>query len=138
MEVKIWEDIINKFNQYKLDYILVGGAALVSHGLPRSTMDIDFYLNTSEKTIIKLFKIADELKLESKQKPLIKLTNTPNLFIGQWLTFSFNGQEILDVFFTDKKEFDQLYKNSETKQDKALSLRVASIKDLIEMKKISG
>jgi len=135
---KIWHKIIKKFNQSKLDYVLVGGAALVIHGLPRSTLDIDIYIPAKKEILNKLFNIAKSLGLKSEQKSILKISHSPNLFVNQWVCFSYKGQDILDVFLASEKEFNKLYKTSEQRKDKTISIRVACLKDIIGMKKNSG
>lgn len=135
---KIWHKIINKLNAEKLSYVLVGGAALVIHGLPRSTIDIDIYLPAEEEALKKLFKITESLGLQSEQKAILAISHSPELFVGQWICFSYAGQDILDVFLADKKEFNRLYTNSEQKKDRTVTIRVASLKDIKLLKKKSG
>lgn len=135
---KIWYKIINKLNEAKLKYVLVGGAALVIHGLPRSTLDIDIYVPAKEEVLRKLFKIADSLGLQSGQKAILAISHSPELFVGQWICFSYERQDILDVFLAGEKEFNKLYANSQQKEDRALTIRVVSLKDIKLMKKKSG
>lgn len=135
---KIWHKIIKKFNQAKFDYVLVGGAALVIHGLPRSTIDIDIYIPAKEEVLHKLFDIAHSLGLKSRQKSILAISHYPNLFVDQWICFSYKGQDILDVFFSGEKEFNKLYKASERRKDKTISIRVACLNDIIKMKKNTG
>ena len=63
---KIWYKIVKKFNQEKLDYVLAGGAALVIHGLPRSTLGIDIYVPAKEKVLNKLFNFSGSLGMNSE------------------------------------------------------------------------
>lgn len=134
----IWHKIINKLNKAKLDYVLVGAAALVVHGMPRSTLDIDIYVPARKDILSRLFQVAKELGLESEQEDILKITHFPKLFANQWICFSYKGEDILDVFFADEDEYNKLYKNSEQRQDKNTLIRVASLKDIKAMKKASG
>lgn len=135
---EIWHTIINKLNKTRLNYVLVGGAALVIHGLPRSTLDIDIYVPAKEEVLHKLFEIADSLGLRSEQKAILAISNSPNLFADQWICFSYKGQDVLDVFLAAEKEFNKLYADSEQKRDKAITVRVASLNDIEAMKRKSG
>lgn len=135
---EFWHKIINKFNRKKLDYVLVGAAALVVHGLPRSTLDIDIYIPAKEESLNKLFQLANFLGLESEQKTILNIAHSPKLFTNQWICFSYKGQDILDVFLSGENEFRRLLKDSEVKHDKNVSVRVASLKDIEAMKKTSG
>lgn len=135
---QIWNRIINKLNSTKFDYVLVGAAALVIHGMPRSTLDIDIYVPAKKDTLARIFQIAEGLGLKSEQKDILKICLSPKLFANQWVCFSYKGQDLLDVFFTDQKEYNKLYKNSELKRDKKIIVRIASLNDLKAMKKASG
>lgn len=135
---EIWHKIINKFNETRLSYVLVGGAALVIHGLPRSTLDIDIYVPAKEEALNKLFKIADSLGLKTKQKNILAISHLPNLFVDQWICFSYEGQDILDIFLASEKEFNKLYANSEQRKDSTATIRIASLKDIELMKKESA
>jgi len=135
---QIWHNIINKLNKTKLEYVLIGAAALVIHGLPRSTVDIDIYVPAKESVLNKLFLIAKALGLQCEQKDILKIGHSPKLFANQWICFSYEGQDILDVFFASENEFIKIFSHSEIKRDKHLSVRVASLDDIITMKKTSG
>lgn len=134
---QIWHKIIRAFNKSKLNYILVGGAALIVHGLPRNTLDLDIYIPAREDTLNKLFKIAGTLSLETKQKDILKISHLPDLLINQWISFSHKGQEILDIFLAKENDFNKLYKNSELKKDRTMSIRVASLNSILNLKKSS-
>lgn len=135
---QIWQKIIKLFNKIGLDYILVGGAALAVHGLPRTTLDIDIYTTSTEDSIVKLFAVSTKLGLSCEQRAVLNIKHSPALFTNQWLCFSFQGQDILDVFLSERDVFSKLYKNSEQKKDKNIAVRVASLDDLIAIKKTSG
>ncbi|MEO0231536.1 MAG: hypothetical protein ABIM49_05430 [candidate division WOR-3 bacterium] len=51
-------EIFKKFNDLKIDYIIVGGLAVNFHGVPRMTYDIDIMINLKKDNIKKL---VDEL-----------------------------------------------------------------------------
>lgn len=135
---QIWYKIINSFNKIGLKYVLVGGAALVIHGFPRSTLDIDIYIPAEKDTVHKLFQAAKALRLESEQTAILNISHLPNLFSNQWICFSYGGQDVLDVFLSEAKEFNKLYENSEEKHDKEISIRVASLRDLEVLKRSAG
>ena len=130
--------IFKAFDTAKLKYVLVGGAALAVHGLPRSTLDLDIYILTDKESVHKIFAIAKKLGLDSKEKDILHLADTPKLLTNQWICFSHKKRDILDVFLTEEKEFSRLYKNSLRKKDRALSIRTAALDDLKILKKASG
>lgn len=134
-EAEIWYKIITGLNRERLRYVLVGGAALVIYGMPRTTLDIDIYVPASEEVLNKLFETAHRLGLKTEQKDIAATRHLPNLFKDQWICFSYKGRDILDVFLADEKEFDKLYNNSEGRKIRNIGIMVASLKDIEKMKK---
>ena len=51
--------ICKVFNRRGVEYVVIGGFAMIIHGLPRTTIDIDFFVNSSPDNI---GKIKDSLK----------------------------------------------------------------------------
>ena len=137
LKPEIWHKIIDSLNKNKLDYVLVGGAALVVHGIPRSTLDIDIYIIAKAETVNKLFKITDALELKSEQKAILTIAHSNKLIANQWISFSYEGRDILDVFLAEERDFKKIYKKSKLERDKDISIRVASLKDIEMMKKAS-
>ena len=61
-----------------------------------------------------------------------------NYLLANGPVYSYKGQDILDVFLAGQKEFDKLYRSSEQKKDRIITIRGASLKDITNMKKRSG
>ena len=53
--------ILKAMEQERVDYVLVGGFAVIIHGMPRHTMDIDFFVKMERHNIAKLRKALDSL-----------------------------------------------------------------------------
>lgn len=49
-------EIFKKFNELKIDYLIVGGLAVNLHGVPRMTYDIDIMIKLEKKNILKIIK----------------------------------------------------------------------------------
>ncbi len=54
---EIFLKVCNKFNYLGVEYVIGGGFAVILHGLPRLTNDIDFFVNPSEENVERI-KIA--------------------------------------------------------------------------------
>jgi predicted nucleotidyltransferase len=134
----IWDKVFQGLNKAKIKYILVGGAALAVHGIPRSTLDIDIFIPAVEDSLIKLFRVARELGLKSEEEDILRIAHLPHLYANQWICFSQSQQDILDVFLAPEAEFNKLYRNSEVKGEGKVKVRVVSLEDLSRLKKESG
>jgi hypothetical protein len=136
MERKILK-LFKEFSLHKIPYVIIGGMALVLHGIPRATLDVDIVVSTDKKIINKIIQITKRLHLYCMQKDVILLSE--DFLTGQWLTFEDNKKrELIDIFLEEKNKFDKLYKNSVLFKGKKIRLRVASLYDLEKMKKESG
>lgn len=65
---KILFEICNAFNSEGVSYVLIGGWAVIMHGFPRLTNDIDFLIDGSEDNIKKiktaLIKVFEDRAIE--------------------------------------------------------------------------
>lgn len=55
-----FKDFITLLNQYKVEYMVVGGYALAFHGEPRFTGDMDIWINNDEKNAVKMLKVMHD------------------------------------------------------------------------------
>lgn len=53
---KDFQDFIEALNKHNVEYILVGGYAVILHGYIRSTADMDIWVNKTEENYIQLTK----------------------------------------------------------------------------------
>ena len=49
-----FRDFINSLNENKVDYLLVGGYAVILHGYRKTTSDLDIWVDTTIKNFQKL------------------------------------------------------------------------------------
>jgi predicted nucleotidyltransferase len=47
-------ELCDAFNRYGVKYVVVGGFAVIMHGLARMTEDIDFFIEDSSENIEKI------------------------------------------------------------------------------------
>ncbi len=104
--------ILKALDKYKVDYILIGGVAVILHGLERLTRDIDLFVKNEVKNIERLrqalssvFKDAsiEEITLEELQKYPVIRYGTPSSFyidimmkLGEKITFDNLEYEIIE------------------------------------------
>lgn len=116
-------------------FVIVGGAALALHGIPRSTLDIDVVVPAS--SLRALFSAADRAGLRSGQAGLLKLPEPA--WAGQWVTFrNPRGGEWTDVFLEESKAFGRLMGGAVKRKVEQIRFCVAGLGDLERMKIKSG
>ena len=126
-------------SEEKVPFIIIGGAALALHGIPRSTLDIDIVVPARREFIVKLFSIAKKTGLKCGQKDIMRFMNRPDLLTGQLITFKDStGSELIDIFLEDPEFFSRLLKRAARKKTKRFILNIASLTDLEQMKRRSG
>lgn len=54
LTTKYYRDFIELLNKHKVQYILVGGVAVFSHGYERSTGDVDLWINPASENMKKV------------------------------------------------------------------------------------
>ncbi len=71
-----FRDVLELFNEHKVDYLIVGGYALAFHGAPRYTGDIDIFVRSDQDNAQRVMKALDAfgfgsvgLKTEDFQYP---------------------------------------------------------------------
>ena len=105
--------VLKAMDDEGVDYILIGGFAVILHGLPRFTMDMDFFIQMVEQNVHKLrkalYSIFDDSDIEEitfdelAKYPVIRY-GTPNGFhidimaqLGEAATYEDLEYEIMEV-----------------------------------------
>ncbi|MBU1853757.1 MAG: hypothetical protein KJ957_06930 [Candidatus Omnitrophica bacterium] len=123
----------------KNPFVIVGGAAMALHGIPRSTIDIDIVVPAENEAVKKLFLNIQKTGLLKRDRHIVRMIDSPDLLIGQWITLQDKtGIELVDIFFENEKEFTGLLKRSKKIKGKKFNFYVASLDDLEKMKKKSA
>ncbi len=123
-------NVIAALEDEQVQYILIGGFAVVLHGFPRSTQDIDFFIKPTSENIKKLKKALqqvfrdpaiDEISLsELERYPVIRY-GTPDGFSIDLIV------NIGEVF-----SFDDIHYEVRNIEDQ--TLKIATVQSLLEMK----
>lgn len=104
--------VINALNKYNVDYILVGGVAVILHGLERLTRDIDIFINSDSENIDNLKSALhtifddssiDEITADELEKYAVIRYGTPDGFyidimtrLGEAISYQDLEYEIID------------------------------------------
>ena len=134
-------DLAKKFDIEKVPYALVGGLAVALHGAARGTVDIDLVLKLQLKYIKKAVEVFRDFGMQSRipitpenlisfRKEYIKNKN-----LIAWNFFDENDfSKNVDIIITE--DLNKI--KTVVKKVDGYEIKVASIKDLIKMKKKSN
>lgn len=76
MLTKDFKEFLQLLNEKKVKYLLVGGYAVILHGYPRYTGDIDIWINPDSKNAQKIMNVLDEFGFSSLKLSLETFTQT--------------------------------------------------------------
>lgn len=134
-EKNSWKDFLKSLSGIDSDFVLIGGAALNLHGIPRMTINIDIMIPLSGNNVASLVEYLKKAGLCLDDEDFIPLLGRPDLLYGQCISFSIpDGSQIVDVFLEKPADFKILLNSSENMKFGDFSLRVASLKDIRRMK----
>lgn len=140
-------DLFRALEREKVDYVVVGGLAIMFHDVERSTMDVDLVLAMSENNLRRFLAVANDLQLAPLLPvPLASLCDAQQL--ETWIreknliAFSLHAEShnlpTVDIIVQPKVPFDTMYRNRIEREVGDVRVRFASIDDLIAMKTGTG
>ena len=130
-----FHDFIQSLNKYEVEYILVGGYAVIIRGYSRSTGDMDIWVNKTEANYYKLQAAIIEFGLPSKA--ILK----DHFFSNKFDVFSFGKPPFAIEVMTAVKglDFVNTYQFSTIERiDNTINVRIIHLNQLIEAKKAAG
>lgn len=129
-----FKDFILHLNKYAVEYIVVGGYAVIIRGYSRSTGYIDIWVNKTEENYIKLQKAIKEFGL-----PDIAIKKE-EFFSENFDVFAFGKPPYAIEIMTEVKglDFISTYNNSTIEQINETPVRIIHLQNLLEAKKAAG
>ncbi len=130
-----FQDFIRAFNKYEVDYILVGGYAVIYHGYNRTTGDLDLYVNPSKKNYRKIEAAFFEFGLSTFDMTLESFIDT-----DRYEVFSFGNPPVSIDLITSLKgvSFKKAKEISILGDIDGILVRVLHFNGLLYAKKKSG
>ena len=127
-----FQDFLKAFNNNEVDYILLGGYAVILHGYSRTTGDMDLFVRRTKKNYEKIIAAFHEFGM-----PIFDMTEENFLNNDDVDVFSFGVPPVCIDIMTSARvlKFEEAYKNSTVHQIDNLEIRVVHINDLIRQKK---
>jgi hypothetical protein len=144
----IFEPVLDALDRRGVRFVVVGGVAVVLHGHPRLTVDLDLVIDLArDQAEAAVAALVDDLGLRTRlpvdpgdfSDPEIRSrwVRDRNLEVLSFHDPSRSTVEV-DVFAQDPIPFEDLWRRSVVMSLGRLEIRVASIEDLIRMKRVSG
>ena len=140
-------ELLKSLAEEQVQYVLVGGLAVQLHGFLRSTFDIDLVLAMNDENIVRFIAVAKRYGLAPTMPVSINSLRNPAQ-IEQWyrekgmLAFALRepqtGGSVVDILVHPDVPFDQLMNNAIAGELFAMKIHIASIDDLLTMKRIAN
>jgi hypothetical protein len=143
----ILEPLFKALNDAGVRYVVVGGVAVVLHGHARLTADVDLVVDLERAEAKRAIDTLVALGLRPRVPVDPGDFADPSVREG-WIrdrgmqVFSMvdplNPLRVVDLFAEHPMPFEELWRRSETMPLRETTVRVASIEDLIRLKRSSG
>jgi len=130
-----FKDFIESLNKFGVEYILIGGYAVILHGYHRTTGDLDIWVNPTEINYKKLINAFSFFGFPTDAIDLRRFLNAEayNVF-----TFGRPPMAIDIVTSIQGVDFKDANQNASKVQVQGIVVRLLSMSDLILTKKASG
>ena len=144
-----YEKVFRALQDRGVRYVLIGGAAVNLHGVPRMTGDLDLAVDMGPDNVSALVGALVDAGLEPSA-PVDPMGLADEQVRREWretkhleaLTFQSRGGKSpyaeVDIILNPLLDFGQLYKDRENVEAGGLILSLISIKQLIEIKRRLG
>ncbi|MEO6253733.1 MAG: DUF6036 family nucleotidyltransferase [Ferruginibacter sp.] len=130
-----FRDFIDALNKQEVEYLLVGGYAVILHGYRRSTGDMDVWVNVTPENHKKLIKAYLAFGL-----PTTDITAENFLLNDELDVFTYGIPPVCIEILKKVKgcDFDEAYKISKVYDENGLQIRFIHGNTLIQAKTASG
>jgi len=130
-----FRDFIQALNNNNVEYLLVGGYAVILHGYRRVTGDMDIWVKRTKENYSRLTRAFSEFGL-----PVFDMTESKFLDTDTADVFSFGRPPVSIDIITKLKgvEFDDAFSQALQFDENGLSIRFIHLNNLIQAKKAAG
>jgi hypothetical protein len=145
--VALFEPILQALNAASVRYVVVGGLATVLHGFARLTADVDLVVDLEPPEARKAIGALVHMGFRPRA-PVDPLDFADSTIRAAWIrdkgmrVFSLwdPAQPLceIDLFVEHPIPFEELWERAEIVTLESAAVRIASIEDLIALKKIAG
>lgn len=143
----IFLPVLDALNRAAVRYVVVGGIAVVLRGHPRLTVDLDLVVHLDPQNALRAMEALEGAGLRPVPPVPARDFADANIRAG-WvrdkgmIVFSLRDPDFpirqVDVFVEHPIDFDALWSRSSVETLDGIDVRVASVDDLLEMKRRAG
>jgi hypothetical protein len=145
--MSLYEPLFQALNEARCRYVLVGGLAVLLHGHARLTVDIDLMIDLEPAAAKNTIDVLISLGLQPRAPVQPHEFADPSKRLG-WMrdkrmqVFSMWDPQtplrVVDLLVENPIDFDELWSRAATIRVRATPIRVASLSDLIALKRAVG
>lgn len=130
-----FRDFILALNAQQVRYLLVGGFSVILHGYPRTTGDLDIWVDRTSENYSKLKRAFDQFGMS-----IFDMTEENFLAHPEWDVFTFGIPPVaIDIMVNVKGlDFNTCYEQSVLFEDENVQIRTIHKNNLITAKMASG
>lgn len=133
--------IVDTFGRHEVDFVVIGGIAVLAHGHPRATFDVDFMAALSDENVERLAAALDELnaRVRGVDADLLDVdpTDPAQLASGaNWTLVTDAGWLDFMPAAEGARPYEDVAATAVPVREGAF--RVVGLDDLIRMKRVSG
>jgi len=130
-----FREFLLALNKNAVRYVLVGGYSVIYHGFPRTTGDLDIFVDISKNNYNSLVKAFEDF-----QMPLFDMTENSFLCQSNINVYTFGRPPVCIEILKEISgfKFEEIYRNSIQVMFEDIPMRIIHLEDLIRNKKISG
>ena len=132
------ERVAEVLRKHGVDYVMVGGLAVVLHGGETTTQDIDLAFESSFVNFERLADALQELEAKPKRWNPGEFRLQRSDLASQWLHLESSAGDIDLLERTPGVPYEELRLNAEQFSVGSSKIEVASLRDLITMKTVAG
>ncbi len=140
-------ELLKSLSEASVGYVLVGGLAVQLHGYMRSTFDIDLVLAMNDENLCRFIEVAKRLGMTPVMPVDIDALRDSRQ-IEQWhrekgmLAFALResraGGNVIDVLVRPEISYERLLEHAVAAELSGNTIRIASIDDLMLMKRAAN
>ena len=124
---------VQLLNEYEVEYVVLGGFAVIIHGFVRTTGNIDILISTSEQNADKMLMVMLKFGYGEYDFELKDFMEEPG-----WISLDRYHGKIEILTSTIGVTFHDCYKNKLIIETQGVKVNYISLKDLIKNKKAVG